>query len=289
MSEKTGKNEALEAVSSLRQKLHKMQPILLKNGTKRRVMFEFENWRELANKKYSPSEYALYLETIFAYALYGYVPKGCEGSIADPNIKPGVEQIMSDAYYSCKERIDGFNKSREYGSEGGKNKNKNKGASDSTDGNEDKTGLPGEFPEGKNPFKKKYAKATEDLIDWYSPVRCLTVEELRSWYDRVSKNIPTAPLSGTVTAADWNDIFEYIDNNDWKIGRDHVEIFPKTIVRAVKWAWNDVRKKRQRVVAEISDGRNGQQVQSNEPGESVLKDAALAKQLAEKYGLKKNG
>ena len=68
-----------------------------------------------------------------------------------------------------------------------------------------------------------------------------------------------------------------------------MEILPKTIVRAVKWAWNDVRKKRQREVAEISDGRNGQQVQSNEPGESVLKDAALAKQLAEKYRLKKNG
>lgn len=289
MSEKTGKNEALEAVSSLRQKLHKMQPILLKNGTKRRVMFEFENWRELANKKYSPSEYALYLETIFAYALYGYVPKGCEGSIADPNIKPGVEQIMSDAYYSCKERIDGFNKSREYGSEGGKNKNKNKGASDSTDGKISDVRLPNEFGIGRDPFVRSYQKVQSpdaEQIDYSIPVRCMSTDEMRAWYKRMSTNQMTSKIQGNPTAADWDEIYRYLDNNDWK--KSGKAIFPQYLVSAVKWAWQSILNDRKEKADKIKR-LQGDQTPPEGPGESVLKDAALAKQLAEKYGLKKNG
>lgn len=289
MSENTAKSEVVEAVCRLREKYRPHQPIAMKNGNTNDVVFRFDDWCKLANKKFSPAEYVLYLETVFAYAYFGHIPKGCEGSFADPNLKTNVERIMADAYYDFKKSIDDRKRSCESGSRGGKNKNKNKGNSDSTDGNISEGRLPNEFGREWEPFDRGTCVVqSPDVkrIDFHIPIRCMSTEELRTWYNRMFANQPTSNMRGNPTATDWDEIFHYLDNNDWKKGGRN--ILPNQLISAVKWAWQNILNNRKKEENMIKQQR-GDQTPPESPGESVYKDAALVKQLADKYGLKKNG
>lgn len=286
MPENKGKSEVFEALLALRKELRKMTPLETKSGNHRSFLIEFDKWQEIASEEYSPSEYALFIETALAYAFYGYVPKGCEGSFADTmGLKP-VEKLISKAFFKFKDSIDRRNRSQDSGSTGGKSKGKNKGSSDSTDGNENRP-LPPEFNE-ENPLCAQFTDATADKLDYRKPVRCQSPQKLKQLYDRIVRNAPVNRIDRTWTDADWEAVFHYIDNNEWRIGKEQREIraLPESLGRAVKWAWNNISKERRREeerMKRMVGVSVGQPVQPD-PSDSLRMDEEIKRCLAERFG-----
>lgn len=229
--------------------------------------FKTEWWEDADGAYRTEHEKFIFLKTIMDYGSQGIIPKNCD---CKENLQTDDDRIRWSALVKCADYISQHDEYSKRGKKGASAR----WCSDSRD-------TDGQLPAEEFPIERDVADIKLP-INTKANIRCKNVSELKGWFDKFKQNARMIVLQGfSGSDEDWNDLFEYLDNNDWKKshGKEYVVWgnFPST----VKWAWTGVKERRKMSATKVVSKKEDD---VETPGDSLRREDDLRRRMIEKFG-----